>query len=132
MEYQDTKYQFKGYIRSQVPLNSMTLYSTNQRPNMAMILSSAENEIMVRNAKFVVSYIENGLVGINCQKSVKNSDRNSAGLVTRLKKQGSLLKWDSANSHPRLGGLIRLVWEITTEPTLKQKFSHTCVKVMAV
>ena len=96
---------------------------------MAMILATPENRIIIKNVKFVVSYIENGLVGINF---TKNADRDSTSLITRLKEHNGLLRWDSVNSHPRLGGEIRLVWDATKESTLKQKFSLTCTKVMAV
>ena len=99
---------------------------------MGMILGNSENEIIARNAKYVVSYIENGRIGISCQKSAYKSDRDSASLTTRLKEHNALLKWDSPNSHPRLGGQIRLIWETTTEPTLKSQFSHTCVKCAPV
>lgn len=51
---------------------------------MAMILAKPENGPIIRNEKFCVSYIENGLVGLNY---IKNAERDSTALIQRLKEQ---------------------------------------------
>ena len=123
------KFNFKGYIRSQTPVSSMSLYASNQVPNGAMLLATPENAIVLKNVKFMVGYIENGMVGIN---ATKNADRDATCLITPLKEHSALLRWDSVNSHPRLGGEVSLIWDETKEPTLKRKFQLTCIKVMAI
>lgn len=97
------KYQFKGYARSQSPISSLAVFisTSNQGPNLAMILAKSENGLIVRNEKFVVSYIENGLVGLNASKK---AHRDSTCLITRLKEQNDLLRSSSRRRSPIIVG----------------------------
>ena len=107
----------------------MVVFTSSKGPSLALLAATAENKLITRNEKFLVTYIENGLVGLGHQK---NSEKDAISLIQRLQEQNGLLRWDSANSHSRLGGSVTLLWEKSEEPNIKQKLELTYTKCFPI